>query len=186
MAKKCLLLLACMALMTPLAAKAQSRGNIIVFGGYSYLNQVFLSKHGWNISIAGNVTRHVALVADFSGHYASNSWFQNSDRYSDYSLLFGPRYVHTIGKRWTPFAHVLIGNFRETQKSNGSPVMDDGSISGNWFALGIGGGLDIRMSNRISVRALQLDLIKLADRDHRDYYGRASFGAVFHLNGVFK
>jgi hypothetical protein len=106
MRKMHLLLLACIALIAPYAVKAQSRGNISVFGGYSYLNQALSSKHGWNVSLAGNVTRHIALVADFSGHSGSISWFQNSDKYSDYSLLFGPRYVHTIGKRWTPFKRI--------------------------------------------------------------------------------
>jgi hypothetical protein len=166
----------------PFASKAQDRGEISVFGGYSYLNDVFSSKHGWNASLAGNVTRHVALVADFSGHYGPESWFQSANR--NYSFLFGPRYVYTIGKRWTPFAHALIGNFWETQNIGGSPAVPSGSTSTNWLALDLGGGVDIRMSSRISVRALQLDIVRISNGNSHDHYGRVSFGAVFRLTGV--
>jgi opacity protein-like surface antigen len=169
--------------VAPSAADAQDRGEISVFGGYSYLYHLFSAQHGWNASVASNVTKHIALVADFSGHYGSETYLESENTHRDYSFLFGPRYVHTIGKRCTPFAHALIGNYRETHNTSGLPAAYNRSISKNRLALGFGIGLDIRVSDRISIRALQLDIVSIENSGFGDYYGRASFGAVFSLTG---
>jgi hypothetical protein len=191
MNKKALVFLwPCLVWILPFTAKAQEKGEISVFGGYSYRWNTN-ENHGWHASIAGNIARHLAIVGDFSGHYGSNSYagyaFQTGDRSRGYAFLFGPRYVHTIQKRWTPFAHALVGVERhssegwyswggETNKISYGPNPD------NVFAVAFGGGLDINLCRRISVRALQVDGVGIADGGFWGYYVRASVGVVFHLN----
>ena len=170
----------CWLLMFPLAALAQDRGEISAFGGFSALPELFDTNYGWNASIAGNVTGHLALVADLSGFYGSGTrgWFSSPVDHV-YSLLLGPRCVYTFGERWTPFAHVMLGPYREVGDSLGI----SGASSRNLLALALGAGLDIRANSRISVRALQLDMIRVSNSDYDDYRGRLSFGIVFHLAG---
>ena len=179
------LLLSCLILMAPIAGMAQERGEISVFGGYSHQFEGLSTMHGWNASIAGNVMKHLAIVGDFSGYYRTNNSLQTEYKERDYSFLFGPRYVHLIGERWTPFAHFLIGDYRNTRNISGSSYYD-GSIATNWLALDIGGGLDIRLNNRISIRPLQLDLARISRGGFHDHYGRVSFGALFRLSGTQK
>ena len=61
----------------PTTLKAQERGEVSVFGGYSYSPELFDSQNGWKASISGNVMTHLALVGDFSGYYRdpSTGWF---------------------------------------------------------------------------------------------------------------
>ena len=187
MKRAILLFSSCLLWALPFTAKAQERGDVSVFGGYSHrwnANAI----HGWNASLPGNVTNHMALVADFSGYYWSDSYaassYQSEYQSRNYSFLFGPRYVHTIQKRWTPFAHALVGLERDTGEgwySIGSTRTFYGPSSSHMLALAFGGGIDIRVSNRISVRALQLDGVGLESQGFWGYYLRASFGAVIHL-----
>jgi hypothetical protein len=172
-----LLYLFCLTLMMPFAAQAQERGEISVFGGLSGTTSLWDAAAGWNVSLAGNVMKHVALVADISGHYSSGSpgWFGSAPSHS-YSYVFGPRYVHTFGKRWTPFAHLLFGAYSEMLRP-GEP----GSISRTMPALAFGGGLDIRIADWFSVRVPQIDVVRAKDNDRRFYYGRIAIGAVFRL-----
>jgi hypothetical protein len=175
-----LLFLSFLASMMPFAAQAQERGEISVFGGFSEAGDFFHSGSGWNVSISGNVMKHVALVADISGHYSGGStgWFGSPPNHK-YSFLFGPRYVHTFGQRWTPFAHALFGAYRETRQP-GEP----GSNSKNMAAFSFGGGLDIRITDWFSVRVSQIDAVIARENGSRHDYARFSAGAVFHLKGA--
>jgi hypothetical protein len=173
-----LLFLFCLALMLPFAAQAQERGEISVFGGFSGTTDLWDGKNGWNASLAGNVVKHVALVADISGHYNSGStgWWSGRAPSHSYSYVFGPRYVHTSGQRWTPFAHVLFGAHSETAQG----------ISRTMPALAFGGGLDIRIADWFSLRVPQIDYVKAKDNDRRFDYGRIAVGVVFRLRGASK
>jgi hypothetical protein len=167
-----LLFLSCLALMLPSAAQAQERGEISVFGGFSGILDIWDSRSGWDVSLAGNVTKHVALVADISGHHSDESpgWFGGPSSHS-YTYVFGPRYVHTFGQRWTPFAHVLVGAYSETSQG----------ISRTMPAFAFGGGLDIRIADWFSVRVPQIDFVKAKDNDRKCDYARIAVGAVFRL-----
>jgi hypothetical protein len=63
-----------------------------------------------------------------------------------------------------------------------------GSNARNMMAIDFGGGLDIRVNNRFSIRALQLDsqnIKKNDDWDNDDWgaHPRISFGVIFRLTG---
>jgi hypothetical protein len=166
--------------MVSFPAMAQDVGEIGVFGGYSESFELFSSQHGWNASIAGIAATHLALVADFSWYTGKESYYE----YRDCTFLFGPRYVHGIGKRWTPFVHGLLGLYQRNQDPSGSMASYNVPGSRNLFALDLGGGIDVRVNNRLLVRILQLDGLRSSDGHWG--YGRVSFGAVICLTGVSK
>jgi hypothetical protein len=177
--------IAFIALTMPLAATAQERGEISVFGGYSKSWDLFdPGKQGWDVSVSGNISKHLALVADFSGHYHKNrpdvSYLSVS---RCFSAIFGPRYVHRIGKRLSPFAHIMYGLYQRKQDLSAYQLANDVPRIRNHFAIDLGGGMDVKVNERFSIRAIQLDGLV---GDRRYGYVSTSFGAVFHLAGVSK
>jgi hypothetical protein len=183
MKRKLLLALACLALMATLESQAQEKGDISTFGGYSHY--IVDGNNGWNVSLAGNVTKHLALVTDASEHFKSANYAKK-----DFSLTFGPRYIHTIRNRVTPFAHFLFGLEHESPRARYEGLFSKPSYRAlNALVYIIGGGADVRISNRLSVRALQIDLGCYKNSSSiigLDGYLRASFGVVFRLTNASK
>jgi hypothetical protein len=134
------------------AAQIPTSGNI--FFGYSYLNTNLNgdrnSLNGWEGSVEAKVLPHIGLVADFSGHYGSETFkacngfdcviFDSDVTQSNY--LFGPRVSASFG-RIRPFAELLIG----------AAHVDIHSLdSDTSFATAIGGGLDYRFLKLLAWR----------------------------------
>jgi len=167
------------------------------------------SAHGWNASGQYNATRFLGIKADFSGHYNTpvtiSSQIANSlaqlgitglpPKAHSYSYLFGPVVFESKG-RYKPFAHALFGENRiGTNLSNvkisgiGVPGL---TASDTAFAMAFGGGLDIRISERIALRAGQVDYFYTK----HDFSGgapsvathqnniRASVGILFQFGGT--
>lgn len=179
--RRMILCLFYLAWVLPCSARPQEPGEISVFGGYSGSWEILDPlKHGWNASISGNITKSWALFADVSGHSAKSGSYE----YHTYNLMFGPRYVRRIGNRWTPFAHALFGLYKRDQNSLGSSVSYAESTSRNLFALGGGGGIDISINGRLSLRMLQIDVVR-SSNGHWGF-GRISTGAVIRLAGAPK
>jgi hypothetical protein len=179
--KRIAFLLFILASVMPLAVKAQERGEVSMFGGYAYMRDLDDGAHGWHASVAGNVIKHLALVGDFSGKYSSRVSSPYRFSYRHYGLLFGPRFV--TGNKIQPFAHTLFGLLREHTNSTGSLLAHDSSITTNHFGLCLGGGIDVRASDRISIRAIQADFLgHLSNGDLNGGYAQVSVGAVIRLN----
>ena len=157
-----------------LPAKAQEVPNAEVFGGYSWSGGNF---HGWNASLTGNINKRFGLVADFSGHYGSELGLVRVDQHA-HSFLFGPR-VAFRGKRLTPFVYGLFGatRFAESAVINGQHL----SAVSNGFSLAVGGGLDVKVNDRIAIRAFQLDYFRPIVNDEPNNRGRLAFGVVLRL-----
>jgi hypothetical protein len=158
------------------------------------------SQNGWNASLAYNLTGNLALVADASGHYQSNDRnIQFSGGFPDnmhelsigaksttHSFLFGPRVRILEDKKLSPFVHVLVGVSRMDRKLSGvdafsgiggvtiTPVKK--TLTDTGFALAMGGGLDLRCSERFSVRLIQVDYV----REKREFvYDKSLFSTPF-------
>ena len=146
---------------------AQSESKYDFFGGYSYLHS-FPSglpagdAHGWEASLTYNWKNWLALKADFDGHYCCDQTMHN--------FLFGPQINFGHGKV-NPFVHGLVGVSHGT-----SPGFSD-SVLG--FAAG--GGIDVKWSDRISVRVAQLDYLGARYLDSTQNNLRISAGLVFHF-----
>lgn len=133
-------------------AQIPTSGN--VFFGYSYyntnLNANRNSLNGWEGTVEGKVLPHIAIVADFSGHYGSESFnacngfdcVLINTNVSVHNYLFGPRVSASVGK-YRPFAELLIGASHANADVGGSDTS---------FATGVGGGLDYRLIRLIAWR----------------------------------
>ena len=180
-----------------------------MFAGYSYLaadinrapQQLFgfllnENLNGWTLSSCINVNGRLGIVSDVSGHYGSSFIAFNPFRDLPrtritpylYSSLFGPRFVIHRGKRVTPFVQSLFG---VVHSKVGAPGLDTHDVGKSTrFGMALGGGMDIRLSNRISIRGVQAEylqnrLYREATRDDFrapiQHNVRVSSGVVFRF-----
>ena len=120
--------------------------------------------HGVTGEVVANVHRNLGLVGNFSATF-NNATFRDSlsgqsldARLSRYTLLFGPRVNFRNDTPLIPFAHALFGATRYHAD------FDDGDFScpdtdETAFAMALGAGLDIRASDRIDIRPIQVDYL---------------------------
>ena len=129
--------------------------------------------NGFNAAVTGNVTRYVGLKFDFSGHYQKRTFPVVGTATVDvdsslYNVLGGIQLKdNSTETKFKPFAHALVGGAHakvEGTFSNNvciavfpSPCPSDFDESDTGFAGAFGGGLDIRVSDRVDVRAIQFD-----------------------------
>ena len=175
MQKKIAITFALLLMTTAGFAQIPTSGN--VFLGYSF-NRADTgldnrgNLNGWEGSLEGKVFPHVAMVADFSGHYGSlpDPFLGVNASTRVQSYLFGPRVSFSVGK-FRPFAHVLIGaaHVRESDFGFFNSETD--------FADAIGGGIDYHLIPRVSWR-FQLDDLQTRFNSTRQDDARFSTGLV--------
>ncbi len=145
-----------------------------LFVGYTYLrvfptvgfgNRIYW-LNGGSASIAFNLNRYLGLVGDFGGFNETRLMittgnppqatgpFEAVDGGSAYTFLGGPRVSLRNHTRFTPFAQALFGVMHATQVSL-CPSCTSILPAQNAFTLTAGGGLDIRLTHRIAIRAVQ-------------------------------
>jgi opacity protein-like surface antigen len=164
-----------LAMLATVTALAQDVPKTEVFGGYSWAGGNF---HGWNASVTGNVNNWLGIVGDFSGHYGSEVDGVIRINKDAHSFLFGPRLSHR-GKRLTPFTYALFGatRFHESAIVGGQRL--SGSDTG--FSLAVGGGLDVKVNDRVALRSFQLDYFRPSFFGEAHNRGRLAFGVVLRL-----
>lgn len=177
--------------------EANSRG--ISFGPNNTVGANYTSKAGFETSVTRNFTKYFGIKGDFSAHFNNESKsgpitgctpacttvtqdFQLKTRV--YDFLAGPEFKARNHTRFTPFAHVLAG-VAHTSANFTTPGPTFNLLlkkSDNSFAMGLGGGLDIRASKRVSFRAM-MDYNPVFVNDStsgtRDFV-RLSLGVLFH------
>ncbi len=165
----------CLFCLTFLPVMAQEIAKAEVFGGYSWAGGNF---HGWNSSVTGNLSPRFGITADFSGHYGTEQAGPILVKQDAHSFLFGPRYSFR-GKRFTPFVYTLLGatRFHESATVSGQRL----SASDTGFSSALGGGLDVKVSDRVAVRAFQIDYFRPNFFGEAHNRGRLAFGVVLHL-----
>jgi len=152
-------------LLTAIPVHAQSDyPKAEIYGGYSFFtadintNNPFNPReregfHGFAFSGAANFTSNLGVVADFSYHKKKLSGTDID--FSTFNFLFGPR-LTARGDKVEGFGHFLVGGIRRNLEGFNSDVD---------FALGVGGGVDIKVSRNFGVRLLQVDYIPFRDRN---------------------
>jgi hypothetical protein len=165
----------CLVFLASLPALAQDVPKAEVFGGYSWAGANF---HGWNASVTGNITKRFGIVADFSGHYGSELDGSVLIKQDAHSFLFGPRFSFR-GKRLTPFVYALFGatRFHESAIISGQKL----SHSDTGLRSVLGGGLDVKVNDRVAIRAFQLDYFRPNFFGEAHNRGRLAFGVVLRL-----
>lgn len=130
-----------------------------------------VNQNGGNISIAGNVNSWFGIVGDVGGYHSSP--FGAS--LNTYTFLVGPRFS-LRGERVTPSAQVLFGGAHLTAGAGGF------SASVTPFAISVGGGIDLRISQHVALRP-QLAYLALRSSGQTENAARASVGLVFRFGG---
>jgi len=112
--------------------------------------------NGWTATLNYNLFRHfLGVVVDATGTYSS----QNPDGYTDiYTLTAGPR-IYPFGHRhkFTVYGEALFGDgyIRTKLPFNGG---FPGTLkTDNRYTLSGGGGVDYRLNERWSLRAIEFD-----------------------------
>ena len=185
---KALLCLALISCAAP-ALVAQETPRVEVFTGYSYLRasdsrSQRVNQNGWDVSVAANFSRSFGLVADFSNHYGTTAGAFNTATGvfnpigtggKGFSFLFGPQVSYRRVPRLTPFGRMLFGGMRASKLVDNS-VADPNHIGAfipgrlcdfylcveptTAFAMALGGGLDLKATDRIWIRPFQADYVR--------------------------
>ncbi len=155
--------------------------------------------HGFNTSAVYNVSRYVGIKADVSGTYNSSDFsipvtvgtttsnVTLKTRSSLYNFLGGVQIKDNANEgRFKPFAHALVGaGHGRTKVSNVvCPTGLDctgieGTNSETALAGAFGGGIDIRLNNRVDFRAIQVDYNPIKFDDATQHNVRFGIGFVF-------
>jgi hypothetical protein len=146
------------------ATNAQDAPKAEVFAGYSFtsFNNFGLDKvegHGWHLAGTGNVNRWFGIEGDVSGHYENGR--------SVHYAQGGARFTYR-GKRVSPYAHALTGG-----------AFIDAFGQGVDWVVTMGGGVDVKVNDRISIRAIQADYTPTILLDGTQHNARISSGIVF-------
>jgi opacity protein-like surface antigen len=180
------------------------RNKAEVFVGYSLLHtdmgdlDASFNSHGINGAVTGTVSRYVGITGDISYHSKSDSFSDSTGVYS--GKFRTTQYMGGVqikdyakdGGKLRPFARALAGVANQHADLNGtifgSPFND--SLSTNNFALAVGGGLDLKVSNRVDIRLIQAEYNPIFFKDQTvgttTFSGgtqnnfRLSFGIVIH------
>ena len=179
-----------------------------LFVGYTYLrvfptvgfgNRIYW-MNGGSTSIAFNLNRYLGLVGDFGGFNETRLMittgnppqatgpYEAVDGGSAYTFLGGPRVSLRNHTRLTPFAQALFGVMHATQVSL-CPSCTSILPAQNAFALTAGGGLDIRLTHRIAIRAVQGEYFMsrfqnlVTGKTSPQNDARLSTGLVFRFGG---
>lgn len=143
---------------------------------------------GWNSSMSFFFTNRFGLTGDVSGTWRRENQTYLGDPYRAqleiYNFLAGPTYRFVNTTKWTPFVRAMAGVAYSRNRfgaRTANPVLgqtfDDSSVD---FALGIGGGIDYRINNRVSYRILQGDYNPIFRRDRTR---TTSNGSVIDIDG---
>ena len=140
-------------LILPVSALAQNVPKYEVFGGYSNMvanfNNTNFDLNGVNGSWQENLNSWFGGVLDISGHFGTENGFKVNTE----SAMYGPVFSYRKSKTLVPFAHGMLGAVR------GSPEYLGISKSEERFGVYLGGGLDIRVTEGVSLRVIQADYL---------------------------
>jgi outer membrane immunogenic protein len=152
-------------------AHAQDTPKADISIGYSYVRFNLVPSNGVNTngvsgSAAYNVTKSVGVVADFGGYFQQG----RVGTPNLVSYMFGPRFSYRSNSRITPYAQGLIGGATTT-----------GPAGRSGFAFALGGGLDVKVRDNISLRVAQGEFFRTKIGNDFQNNLRFSAGVVFHI-----
>ena len=202
------LIIFCCALVA--AAQSNPSPRAEFFGGYSVLKTkyeaertdppmpvgVFFSGeqtlNGFDASVTGYLTEGFGLTGDFSAHFTTNRLADPlggniETKIRVFNILGGPQYKFRNDSRVAPFLRALAGVAHTGARLNVPSLNSTETKSSTDFALAIGGGVDVRVGDRVDLRVIQADYNPVfLSRGNELGFGntradnvRFSFGVVF-------
>jgi opacity protein-like surface antigen len=193
---KKLVLVAVFLLGFSVLAMAQDVPMFEVFGGYSLVlvdtdtafaqtpaEGMDLHLDGWDMNIAFNANNWAGFVVDLGGYYGTAGEDHNDTTGDEtaaihaHSLMVGPRIAMRRGVV-APFVQALFGFAHVTASNAGENVFSE-----NDFAMALGGGLDVKLNGRVSLRPAQLDYFMVRSGQNGDFSNnfRFSTGVVVKI-----
>jgi len=177
------------------------------YGGYSHLqadNDGRQPSHGFEGAYVRNVHRYFGIKADVSATFRNDTFnltssdqtngtysFRGEYRSSIYNVLGGVQIKDNASKaRFKPFAHALAG-LSVNRYKNSPPTCTAGTcpafitsapgatFNDKGFGLALGGGLDIKINDRIDFRAIQVDYNPIFGNSRTQNNIRFGVGFVF-------
>jgi hypothetical protein len=136
---------------------AQDAPKAELYGGYALLHETDMTMHGFQAGIEGKISNNLGIVGEFGMVTKSVSEMGVDVSVKAYPFLFGPRFSARVDKTRI-FAEVLVGGLR----FSGGTELEGLSVSVGTtaFSYALGGGIDYSLNNAISIRPVQLDLIR--------------------------
>ena len=150
------------------------------------------AMRGFEVAVTRNFHRYVGAKFDYSVHFREDNFTRplgsgNIDS-TLHNILGGVQFKDNVedGPRFKPFGHILAG-FAQQKVDVDSPQLpiifgvDDFHANETSFAMAFGGGLDIRLTDRIDIRAGQIDWNIVARGDQQ--VGTFANGQPFVIPG---
>lgn len=189
MSKRICVVLLCLSCLTA-TLSAQDQPKAELYGGYSLFHsseQGVPNLNGWTAGAAGYVNDWLGIAGEVGSNYGSVT---ASDVVAGLpsmkidltamTFLVGPRFAYRTEKM-NAFFQTLAGAVRVTASAP-VPEADVGiSVTDAAFAYSVGGGFDVHLSPRFSVRVGQLDWITAWSEGVRDDFLRYTGGIVIHF-----
>ena len=164
------------------------------FAGYSFLNNNISQSdnfgdafgptqlvHGYAASVTFNLNKNFGILADFSGHNGSTTFFSDDTTFrqdeDQYYFLFGPSVSHSFGKARIS-GHVLVGLANQHLSERCTECEDGSSAKEHDFAAGVGGSFDWMFTERFGWRVLQFDYLTSIFEGGRVNNVRGSTGLI--------
>jgi len=175
--------------------ESDSRG--IVFGPNAAVGDNYTALAGFQTSLIGNFSKHIGIRGDFSAHFGNVSGRgpitacnptcitvtqDNQLKTRVYNFLAGPEFKARNSTRFTPFAYALAGGAHTSATFTTGPTVNLLlKKSDNSFAMALRGGLDVRVSKRVSVRgSMDYNPVFVGDSTGTRHLVRISLGLLFH------
>lgn len=131
-----------------------------------------INANGWEASVTNYPWNWFGATFDVSGAYAnptlkvpanyfgpglppSNISESNLIHTSAYTLMFGPSVAYRKSKAVQPFAHFLLGGVfaKASLTGRGAALVGSTYATSDWsFGYALGGGADIRITDKIAIR----------------------------------
>ena len=164
-----------------------------VYGGWSYMHasvdnadveealgdDAYGTYKGFGVSGCGYITPNFGIVGDFSYH---SKGFEGDNSIKNYFLMAGPQFVMRSHDAVAPFVRGLFGLAHV--KAEGTVLLGTNNakweLSENKFAFGFGGGIDVKVSDKVSVRVAQFDYIRVLGDPIKSNVFRFGAGIVFN------
>lgn len=211
MRKFCFSLLFMFCCQTLAAAQSDDRPRFELFAGYSHLRTKYEAEipnppmpvivafagkqtlNGFNASATVYLSKGLGLTGDFSGHFTSHSIPDPlggtiETKIRIFNVLGGPQYKFRNDTRVSPFVRALAGIAHTSSRLEITSLNSSDTLSSTDFALAIGGGVDVRVNDKVDLRVFQADYnpIFLSRGNELGFGNRRADNLRFSFGVVFK
>lgn len=148
------------AIAAPAAAQTKVSSGVLVGAGVSFLIDEQTAT-GFSVSVVKDLRRQGKIAVGVAGDVGFHKLTQNIETVeasaSITSFVVGPRITSAANETFSPFAQFLVGAVR-AHISAEIAGEDLGSVSGSGFGFAVGGGLNMKVHERVNF-LVQVDLM---------------------------